>query len=159
MQLFQNVRPAKVKSLFTETKSPVDYQSKPNTTNDFKRQPLLVNPLSFSGPCVIKGDVNGDGLEDVYVGGENGMGASLFIQQKNAGFILKKEAAFDADKKSSDVAAVFIDVNNDGKPDLYVCSGGYDDYLPDDPLLQDRVYLNDGKGNFTRAKKCVTTDA
>ncbi|MCR8557771.1 VCBS repeat-containing protein [Mucilaginibacter sp. BJC16-A38] len=148
-------KPEASASLFAEAKSPVAYSSVQNTTNDFKRQPLLVNPLSFSGPCVIKGDVNGDGLEDVFVGGENGKAGSLYIQQKNKNFILKPEAAFEADKKSTDAAAVFVDINGDGKPDLYVCSGGYGDYLPGDPLLQDRLYINDGKGSFTKLKDAL----
>ncbi|WP_183574409.1 VCBS repeat-containing protein [Mucilaginibacter sp. X5P1] len=148
-------KPPAVKPLFTEVKSPVNYHETINTTNDFKRQPLLVNPLSFSGPCVVKGDVNGDGLEDVYVGGTNGKAGSLYIQQKNGSFILKPQPAFEADKKSTDAAAIFFDANGDGKPDLYVCSGGYGDYMPDDPLLQDRLYINDGKGNFTKSNNAL----
>jgi len=152
---FDDVKKEVIKPIFTETPSPVKYQETPNKINDFKRQPLMVNPLSFSGPVVVKGDVNGDGLEDVYVGGENGKAGSLYIQQKNGSFILKKEAAFEADKNSTDAAAVFFDANNNGKLDLYVCSGGYGDYLPDDPLLQDRLYINDGKGNFTKSKNAL----
>ncbi|WP_211710251.1 VCBS repeat-containing protein [Mucilaginibacter xinganensis] len=144
--------PAPVKTLFAEVTSPVNNKKEKNKTNDFKRQPLMVNPLSFSGPCIIKGDVNGDGLEDVYVGGEDGKTGSLYLQQKGNVFVLKPQPAFEADKKSDDADGVFFDANGDGKPDLYVCSGGYSDFLPGDPLLQDRLYLNDGKGNFTRAK-------
>ncbi|WP_179414576.1 VCBS repeat-containing protein [Mucilaginibacter sp. E4BP6] len=152
---FDYIKPKVIKPIFTEIPSPVKYQETSNKINDFKRQPLMVNPLSFSGPVVVKGDINGDGLEDVYVGGQNGKAGSLYIQQKNGSFILKKETAFEADKNSTDAAAVFFDANNDGKPDLYVCSGGYGDYLPDDPLLQDRLYINDGKGNFTRSKNAL----
>ncbi|MDB5086959.1 MAG: Repeat protein, partial [Mucilaginibacter sp.] len=112
--------PAPVKSIFTEVASPVINKKEKNKINDFKRQPLMVNPLSFSGPCIIKGDVNGDGLEDVYVGGEDGKAGSLYLQQKNMAFVLKSEPAFEADKKSDDAAAIFFDANGDGKPDLYV---------------------------------------
>ncbi|MEO6980258.1 MAG: VCBS repeat-containing protein, partial [Mucilaginibacter sp.] len=148
-------KPEIAKPLFAEVKSPLNYTSTPAATNDFKRQPLLVNPLSFSGPCMISGDVNGDGMEDIFIGGENGKAGSLYIQQKNGGFTLKSEPALDADKKSTDAAAVIFDANGDGKPDLYVCSGGYGDYLQNDPLLQDRLYINDGKGNFTRSKDAL----
>ncbi len=147
--------PEEVKPVFAEVKSPLSYKQSPSPLNDFKRQPLLVNPLSFSGPVMVKGDVNGDGLEDIYTGGDNGKADCLYVQQKKGVFILKREAAFEADKKSMATAAVFFDANHDGKPDLYVCSGGYNDYLPDDPLLQDRLYLNDGNGNFTRSKDAL----
>jgi hypothetical protein len=147
--------PKPARSLFAEVKSPVLNKQEKNRQNDFKRQPLMINPLSFSGPCIIKGDVNGDGLEDVYVGGENGKAGTLYLQQINKSFVLKTEPAFEADKKCDDAAAVFFDANADGKPDLYVCSGGYGDFLPDDPLLQDRLYINDGKGTFTRSKNSL----
>lgn len=147
--------PKMAKALFTAVKSPVNYKQVPDSVNDFKRQPLLVNPLSFSGPVIIKGDVNADGLDDVYIGGSNGKAACLYIGQKNGGFALKPEPVFEADKQSTDVAAVFFDANHDGKVDLYVASGGYGYYSPDDRLLQDRLYINDGKGNFTKAIKAL----
>jgi len=143
------------RSIFTEVNSPVVNKQEKNSINDFKRQPLMVNPLSFSGPCMVKGDINGDGLEDVYVGGGNGKPGTIYIQQAGGSFTAKSEPAFEADKKSSDADAIFFDANGDGKPDLYVCSGGYDNFAPDDPLLQDRLYLNDGKGNFTKSKDAL----
>ncbi|SDE12609.1 VCBS repeat-containing protein [Niabella drilacis] len=135
---------------FVEVKLPIPYADAVTPLNDFKRQPLLVNPLSFSGPCMAKGDVNNDGLDDVYIGGGDGKSAALFIQQKNGSFIRKPQPAFDADQLSEDADAVFTDINNDGYMDLYIASGGYHNYAADDPLLQDRVYTNDGKGTFTR---------
>jgi len=140
-----------VKPLFTEVPSPVKYHSTASLVNDFKRQPLLVNPLSYGGPCMAKADVNRDGLEDVFIGGDNSNPGTLYLQQKNGGFTIKKEADFEAHKASTDAAAVFFDANNDGKPDLYVCAGGYHNYMPNDPALQDRLYINDGSGNFTES--------
>jgi hypothetical protein len=136
--------------LFKEVKPPVIYHHASSELNDFKRQPLLINPLSHSGPCLVKGDVNGDKLEDIYAGGGNGQPAMLFLQQPNGSFVQKAQAAFEADKSSEDAGAAFFDANGDGFTDLYVCSGGYNNYTPNDPLLQDRLYLNDGKANFTR---------
>jgi enediyne biosynthesis protein E4 len=138
-------------SLFAEVASPIRYAQKTNNINDFKRQPLLINPLSFSGPCMIKGDVNGDGLEDVFIGGGSGQPAQLFVQQKNGSFVNKPQKAFAADQLREDADAAFLDANGDGFPDIYVASGGYHNYLVDDTLLQDRLYLNDGKGNFTKS--------
>ena len=150
-----NVIPNTVPSLFKEIKSPVNYKQALTNTNDFKRQPLLVNPLSFSGPCIIKGDVNGDKLDDIYVGGGNGQPGTLYIQQKNGSFIKKNQPAFDLDKMSEDVDGLFFDANGDGYNDLYVVSGGYDHYSADDSLLQDRLYINDGKGNFKKSSNSL----
>jgi hypothetical protein len=136
--------------LFKEVSSPLPFAQKKNTINDFKRQPLIVNAQSFSGPCMVKGDVNGDGLEDVFVGGDRNEPASLFIQQKGGNFI-KSQKAFEADSKSEDIDAVFFDANGDGFTDLYVVSGGYHYFSPGESLLQDRLYLNDGKGNFSKS--------
>jgi len=137
--------------IFSETESPIVYKNQNNPINDFKRQPLLVNPLSFEGPCLIKGDVNGDGLEDIYIGGGSGQAGSVYIQSKNNKFSKKTQISFDTDRLSEDADGVFFDANGDGFNDLYVASGGYHNYFPDDSLLQDRLYLNDGKGNFTKA--------
>ncbi|MHA4895834.1 VCBS repeat-containing protein [Pedobacter sp. PWIIR3] len=144
------VAPKLKPALFKEITSPVAYAQKANNINDFKRQTLLVNALSFSGPCMAKADVNGDGLEDVFVGSDVNAAGSIFIQQKNGKF-LGSSKAFETDKASEDTDAIFFDANGDGFPDLYVVSGGYNDYKVDDPLLQDRLYLNDGKGNFAKA--------
>jgi hypothetical protein len=140
--------PQPVPPIFKEVKSPIAFQQQKKSTNDFKRQPLLINPMSFSGPCISKADINGDGLEDIYVGGTQGQPGVLFVQKKNGEFVKKPQAAFAFSIKSEDADAVFFDANKDGFMDLYVCSGGYDNYTPEDPSLQDRLYLNDGKGNF-----------
>ena len=137
-------------SIFTSVQSPIKFQSAASDVNDFKRQPLLINQLSYSGPCMATGDVNKDGLEDVYVGGGNGKAGELFLQQKNKSFARQSVLAFEADKLYQDADAVFLDVNSDGQLDLYVASGGNHQYDKEDALLQDRLYLNDGKENFTR---------
>ncbi|WP_162051912.1 VCBS repeat-containing protein [Pontibacter pamirensis] len=145
---------AKTSSALEPIKSPVSFTHQKSAVNDFKRQPLLVNPMSFSGPALVKADVNSDGLEDVFAGGGAGQAGALYLQQKGGRFAAKATAAFEADKLSEDVDAVFFDANGDGNVDLYVSSGGYGNFAPEDALLQDRLYLNDGKGNFTK-----TTDA
>ena len=142
-------------AVFKEVASPIAYTAASNSLNDFKRQPLLSNPLSQVGPCMTKGDANGDGLEDVYVGGGSGQAGALFLQNKNGSFTRKNQAAFDADKASDDTDALFFDANGDGSADLYVCSGSYANFMPDDATLQDRLYLNDGKGNFSKNAKAL----
>jgi enediyne biosynthesis protein E4 len=117
-----------------------------STINDFKRQPLMISQFSHSQPRMAKADVNHDGLEDIYVGAVNGSSGILLIQQSNGTF---RTSIVTADKKITDGAVTFFDANNDGSLDLYAASGGYHDLTSADPLLQDRLYLNDGKGNFT----------
>jgi hypothetical protein len=141
--------------LFKEVKSPVNYTSQSNSINDFKRQPLMINPLSFNEPCLAKGDINGDGLEDVYAGGGSGKPGAIYIQQKGGQLTKKTEAVFEKDRACEDADAAFFDANGDGFNDLYVVSGGYHNYTPNDVLLQDRLYLNDGKGNFTKASNAL----
>jgi hypothetical protein len=144
-----------IEPVFKEVPAPITSRESDNTINDFKRQPLMVNAISFSGSILTKGDANGDGLEDIYAGAHDGKAGVLYLQQKDGEFISKAVPAFEADKNSTDAAALFFDANGDGKPDLYVGSGGYADYKPDDALLQDRLYLNDGKGNFSKANNAL----
>jgi enediyne biosynthesis protein E4 len=105
---------------------------------------------SHSGPKLAKGDVNEDGLEDIYICGAKHQPGALFLQQKDGSFTLKKNSAFEKDKDHQDEDATFFDADQDGDLDLYVISGGYL-FQEKDPLLQDRLYLNDGRSNFTRS--------
>ncbi|MGA0559017.1 VCBS repeat-containing protein [Larkinella sp. VNQ87] len=138
------------KPLFVEVANDtLPYRHQEDTYNDFKRQLLIPNMLSFQGPHLAKADVNGDGLIDLYAAGAKGQAGSLLLQQKNGSWLVSPQPAFDADKMHEDTDALFFDADGDGDPDLYMASGGFA-YLSDDLLLQDRLYLNDGKGNFTR---------
>jgi hypothetical protein len=147
--------PPAAPAMFKEVKAPMAFADPINRANDFKRQTLLVNAQSFNGPCLVKADVNGDGREDVYAGGSGEQAGTLFIQQANNQFSRLVQPAFETDKAYNDVDAVFFDANADGFPDLYVCSGYYGDLMPDDRLLQDRLYLNDGKGHFTKSSNVL----
>ncbi len=136
-------------SYFQEIQA-IDFTHKKETINDFKRQSLMTNPMSFQGPCMTKGDLNGDGLEDIYVGGATNQAGVIFMQNQAGSFTPKPQSAFESDKASYDTDALFFDANGDKFLDLYVCSGGYGNYQPNDKALQDRLYLNDGRGNFTK---------
>lgn len=147
--------PPATEPVFAAVSSPIKHQEPALGVNDFKRQTLLINQLSFSGPCMAKGDVDGDGLEDVFVGGGAGQPGSMFVQQKNGEFVRRPMAAFELDSLSADADAAFFDANGDGHTDLYVASGGYHHFAAADALLQDRLYLNDGRGNFSRSQEAL----
>ena len=127
--------------------------NQPTTTvNDIEKQKLIPHFLSTEGPKLAVGDVNGDGLEDFYIGGAQGQSGNLFLQNKNGTFKISIQNAFLKDAGCSDVGAVFFDADGDGDQDLYVVSGGFQ-FLSGDVRAMDRLYLNDGKGNFIKAEK------
>jgi hypothetical protein len=124
---------------------------------DFKREPLIPYRCSRKGPYFAKADVNGDKLEDIYIGGAAGFEGKLMIQNADGSFTEKKQAALTADKKNEDMGALFFDADGDGDMDLYVVSGGAE-FAPGDKLYQDRLYKNDGKGNFTAATNALPVE-
>lgn len=134
----------------TEVSSPIAYRPHMAKTNDFKRQSLLLAQLSYTGTCMARGDVNNDGLEDIFIGGTKGQSAELYVQTKNKTFQKRTVPAFDKDVNSHDTDVSIFDANSDGNLDVYIGSGGYHDYAENDPRLQDRLYLGDGKGNFSK---------
>ncbi len=119
---------------------------------DFDNERLIPKLLSTEGPKLAKGDVNGDGLEDFFMGNASGDTAKLFIQQKNGTFINVPQTAFIKDKYYEDAGAAFVDADGDGDLDLVVASGG-DEAGQGTYYSLARLYLNDGKGNFTRETK------
>lgn len=145
--------PPQKEPAFESVTSPIVFEHRmAGNIDDFRRQPLMVNPKSFSGPALARGDVNGDGLEDVFVGGGIGQASALYLQRENGTFAAAAQSAFEADKRSDDIDAAFLDYNRDGHIDLYVAGGGYGHFEPGDPALQDRLYVNGGDGTFTRAE-------
>ncbi len=129
--------------------SSVNFTHTENQFNDFTVQTLLPNYLSRPGPTMAKADFNGDGIEDLFIGGASGQAGALFTQSSAGDFIKKNSSSLDADAQYEDTASEFFDMDGDGDLDLYVGSGGYE-FGPDSPWLQDRIYINDGKGNFTK---------
>ncbi len=132
----------------------INFIHKQNNFIDFKSEPLLPYQLSKQGPALAKADVNGDGLEDIFLGGDINQSSKLYLQNKDGKFYESPSQPWNIDSASEDVNAVFFDANNDGFADLYVVSGGnvYDDNSPE---YQDRLYINDGKGNFTKASNAL----
>ena len=127
------------------------YRQRVPSAPDYLLQPLLPYQLSRQGPPLAVADVDGDGLEDLYVGGGAGSAGKLFLQRTDGTFVESTRGQpWAADSASSDWGAVFFDANGDGRPDLYVASGGYQT-VPGSPTLQDRLYINQGGGAFVRA--------
>ncbi|MEM9831325.1 MAG: VCBS repeat-containing protein [Bacteroidota bacterium] len=135
-------------TLFTQLDS--DYQHIEPYFNDYQLQVLLPHKLSQTGPAVAKADVNGDGLEDVYLGGGHTQAGQLLLSKKSGGFQAISTTAFEQDQQYEDQGACFFDVDSDGDQDLYVVSGSYE-FFRNQKLHQDRLYLNNGNGQFTKS--------
>lgn len=138
------------KPMFQEVSDAINipYLHKENTYFDFNREILMPFKVSIEGPKMAVGDVNGDGLEDFYVGGAKYQSGQLFLQKSN-GFVVSPQLAFKLDSIYEDVDAIFFDADGDKDQDLYVVSGG-NEFYDKMPEQFDRLYKNDGKGNFTR---------
>src|SRR3984893_8525414 len=142
--------------MFTDVtaKTGVDFKHKEDTFYDYNREPLMPHLLSTEGPRLAVADVNGDGLDDFYVGGAKWQAGKLFIQQRDGTFRASSQPAFAADSLSEDIGASFFDANGDGHPDLLVVSGG-NEFWGEQDALRPRLYLNDGHGNFRRARDAL----
>ncbi len=121
---------------------------------DFDRDRLLFHMLSRQGPCLVKGDVNEDGLEDFFVGGAKGQAGALYVQQPDGSFVQQAQDVLAADAQSEDVAAVFLDVDQDGDQDLYVGSGG-SEFSSSSSALLDRLYINQGAGQWGKSSQLL----
>ena len=110
--------------------------------------------LSTQGPRIAKGDVNNDGLDDIYIGGAKDQAGALYIQTKAGHFIKTNEALLQKDAVCEDTDALFFDADGDGDQDLYVCSGG-NEFSPNSTALINRLYINDGKGSFTKSPQVL----
>ena len=132
--------------LFTPSKvAGLDFTHEENSYIDFKVQPLVPHQHSRNGPGLAVADVNGDGLEDVFIGAAKDQCSALFLQQRNGTFVRRQA---DTDSLTDDMGVLFFDADNDGDQDLYIVSGGTELTKGAEPY-RDHFYLNDGAGNFT----------
>jgi hypothetical protein len=142
--------PAPSPAKFVKASNPgLDFTHQENEFVDFDRDRLTYLMLSTEGPAFAKGDVNGDGLEDLFFGGAKTFPGKLYLAKKGGGYTYQSQEAFDLDALSEDTDALFLDADKDGDADLLVTSGGNESGFGS-PDLADRLYLNDGKGNFTK---------
>ncbi|SEJ40291.1 FG-GAP repeat-containing protein [Dyadobacter sp. SG02] len=140
----------------------LDFTHTENNYSDLATQVLMPQNYSAIGPSMATGDMNGDGHEDLFIGGAAGFPGVYYLQQPDGRF-RRRELALD--KECEDAGSILFDSDNDGDQDLYVASGG-SEFEAGSVLYQDRLYKNDGKGNFTRdaaalppvraSKSCVT---
>ena len=136
-----------VTPIFSSVKSNFDKHTEDDYV-DFYVEANIPKMLSREGPKAAVGDVNGDGLQDIYIGGALNQPGQLYLQTKNGSFIKKEEKVFTAFAGFEDVAVLFFDCDGDGDLDLFIGSGG-NVATANSRELQHRLYKNDGKGNFT----------
>src|SRR5216683_6378 len=134
--------PKPLTPLFTDVTDQValPYEHRENEFVDFDREPLIPKLLSTEGPMMAVADVNGDGLDDMFIGGAKGQAGRLLIQQPDGRFVSTDDRLFEQDRMSEDLGAVFFDADGDGHPDLYVVSGGSEFGAQGDTEVQDRLY-------------------
>lgn len=138
---------------FTETPSPFD-PHKENDYIDFEHEGFIMHLLSREGPAIDVADLNGDGRDDVFIGGATGFPGQIYLQSPAGKMIRIQNKCFETDKQYEDTAAKFFDADGDGDPDLYVGSGG-NDKEAESAFLRDRLYINTGKGAFEKADGAI----
>jgi hypothetical protein len=137
----------------------IHYQHKQNDFIDFNVQKLLPHKFSEFGPALAGGDVNGDGLDDIVIGGSAKQGTTLLLQQRNGSFLQNNLSAIvdSTSKRSTDMGIVLFDADGDGDLDLFVGSGGYAEQA-ETYLYQDKFFINNGKGVFTADSMAIPSN-
>ena len=137
--------------VFAKANPVLDYTHEGYTENDFKRQPLMLWMYSHTGPVIATGDVNKDGLVDLFTSGDQKKTGGIWLQQPGGTFKKDETLTIGDEATSAIAAAVFFDANGDGFDDLYIAKGGYSLFEANTPSLQDELFLNDGKGHLLSA--------
>ncbi len=147
------IQELKQSQLFTDITEEIklNHSHVENNYDDFETEVLLPHKMSQFGPTIAVADINGDQLEDFFIGGAKDTAGVFFLQNTDGTFTEMISKTLIADERSEDMGCAFFDADGDGDADLYVVSGG-NEYKASHPLYQDRLYLNDGSGNFEKAE-------
>ena len=132
-------------------KKGIKFKHSEKEVDDFKNQILLPHSQSHNGPFLDKADVNNDGLEDFFVGGAAGQSGELYLQTGDGNFVKQISKAWQNDSAYEDLGVLFFDADGDEDQDLYVVSGS-SEFSEGSNLFQDRLYINNGKGEFAKSK-------
>lgn len=152
-----NSSPDNENLLFTTVKDSIKFprhNHEENFYDDFEKEILLPHRTSTFGPGLAVGDLNGDGMEDYFIGGAHGFEAGIFYQNENGGFVKQEISSLSQDAEFEDLGALIFDADGDGNNDLYVVSGG-NEFGPDSEMLQDRLYINNGQGDFVKDENAL----
>jgi enediyne biosynthesis protein E4 len=135
--------------------SKIDFIHHENNFIDFNREPLIPYQHSRLGPALAKGDVNQDGFEDFYIGGASGQSGKLYKGDGLGHFVPAVQQPWSEDAQREDTGATFFDADSDGDLDLFVVSGG-NEFPVGSEMLDDRLYINQGQGEFIKAPEGTT---
>jgi len=144
---------SKIFSTETNTSKTVQHFYQENRYNDFAKEVLLPHQTSMFGPNIAVADLDNNKLDDLVIGGSHGHATTIYMQNPE-GFKKLEASVFEEDLISEDMGIHIFDAEGDGDNDIYIASGG-NEFAPDAEALQDRLYLNDGKGNFSKSKNAL----
>ncbi|WP_295831843.1 VCBS repeat-containing protein [uncultured Winogradskyella sp.] len=147
----------KIQTLFSKVKTEglgINFVHQENKYDEFQEEILLPHNISQNGPFTAVGDINADGIEDFFIGGASGQSGALYVQDKNGQFVKNQSQPWEQDKLSEDLGVLFLDVDGDNDNDIFIASGG-SEYKQGDIRLKDRLYINDGLGNFNIDNKAI----
>jgi hypothetical protein len=154
-EVFKYTRSKPKNTLLKEVKEKELIAHSENNYNDFDYEGLISKLISKEGPSLAVADINGDGNDDVFIGGAKGQDATIYLNPGVGSLKKTVQPALEADQNYEDTAAAFFDADGDGDQDLFVGSGGNE--FGQEKEYLNRLYLNDGKGKFTKADTPLPT--